>query len=548
VKPLRIVALFFEALCAAFAMVMATLLHLPWPAAAGLALIVLALADAQVRSLRADPGPRSYTIPIAWVATVFALGGVIWSLQTWDTYHGVLTWLIATVILIAGQEQTLGPPARWRPLCMTWAFAGAFLWLGASYLEDLRIEFHIGVAVTLALLFLCKSWFRPRAFSIQAINTLILALIALPLADLYVRTNFVPDAALDPRNRPYSFEYATKHPAAFARWTEYFWRQYGNLMKEIAYPDPEGILPNRYRPGSRGWMFQSLVCINSNGFRGPEITEPKGNTYRIVALGESTTFGITMTPDDHPWPELLQQLIHDRLKLNRPVEVINAGASSFDLTHNIHRMQEQILPLKPDMIISYHGFNGFHLISEALPRVLVHLPPRFQDRALIILAEAEFQVRVLLYRHRQTARLTRHPPILSNPLGTEYARAYRQLIDIAHTNGIRLVLANYSMAVNGSSNPRVVAFYYRTTVVDWQVKANEAHTAIVTELARENPGVCLVDTHPGLDGVHDKFIDIMHFTPEGERQMAGNMFNGIASVLEKDVGVTSEAPVATTVR
>ena len=42
---------------------------------------------------------------------------------------------------------------------------------------------------------------------------------------------------------------------------------------------------------------------------------------------------------------------------------------------------------------------------------------------------------------------------------TEYATCYRRLIEVTRTNGIRLVLANYSMAVNRQSDSDVVEIH-----------------------------------------------------------------------------------------
>ncbi|MGO8700646.1 MAG: hypothetical protein ACLQVY_23395 [Limisphaerales bacterium] len=38
-----------------------------------------------------------------------------------------------------------------------------------------------------------------------------------------------------------------------------------------------------------------------------------------------------------------------------------------------------------------------------------------------------------------------------------------------------------------------------------------------------------------LDGDHEKFIDIIHLTNEGRRQLAENIFAGIRETLERDL-------------
>jgi hypothetical protein len=48
-------------------------------------------------------------------------------------------------------------------------------------------------------------------------------------------------------------------------------------------------------------------------------------------------------------------------------------------------------------------------------------------------------------------------------------------------------------------------------------------------------------THPHLDGGHENFIDTIHFSPEGERQMAENVFVGISNVLKEDLVLTNGA-------
>jgi lysophospholipase L1-like esterase len=65
--------------------------------------------------------------------------------------------------------------------------------------------------------------------------------------------------------------------------------------------------------------------------------------------------------------------------------------------------------------------------------------------------------------------------------------------------------------------------------------ANAVHSLIVSQLAAEHPEVIFVDTHPHLDGEHEKFIDLIHLSAEGERQLAENMFDCISNVLRQDL-------------
>jgi lysophospholipase L1-like esterase len=101
--------------------------------------------------------------------------------------------------------------------------------------------------------------------------------------------------------------------------------------------------------------------INSLGFRGPEFDKEKNtDTYRIVALGSSTTYGI-YNAFDETYPYQLEQQL--KSIASGPVEVINAGLVSATTMESLIRFYSKVLELKPDMILIYEGFN------DLVPRV-----------------------------------------------------------------------------------------------------------------------------------------------------------------------------------
>lgn len=321
------------------------------------------------------------------------------------------------------------------------------------------------------------------------------------------------------------------------RWEEYYNDQFNQLGAAVFMPATNSLLPFRLRPGSHGTMVACPVSINRLGFRGPDFSAAKDGAYRIVALGESSTFGMTIRPGDQPWPEMLEELIRQRLKTRRPVQVINAGVPAYTILDNLSRLAADILPLQPDMIISYHGANGFPLIDDSLLPALGPVPPAYQERPLKLAADLEHRCRMMIYLARIEPRADSPAPPSANPMASRYAAAYRALIQCARTNGIRLALANFSMAVNEASDPKVMDFYYANGMrAPYGFRrANAAHSVIVGQLAAEHPEICFVDTHPHLDGEHEKFIDLIHLTNEGRRQLAENIFAGIRAALQKDL-------------
>jgi len=455
------------------------------------------------------------------------------------SYCSSMALLVAVAVLLATWRLVPGSlRSHWRILGMTWGGLASFGFLAIAYLLNQSAEFYLGLLFSAALLIACKFLFRLPNMAVQAVNTFLLLLIGLPVADAIVRPNYQFDEDLQSGRPYYSYDFARKNPTAFAHWWNHFVAEWFELQKSICMPDHHGLAPFLLKPGTEGMMFGSRVHINKLGFRGPELPQPKGNAYRIVALGESTTFGHTINADDVPWPRVLERMICERLKSNRPVQVINAGIPSYTIRLNVDRLAEQILPLEPDMIISYHGYNGFMWLNAALPPTHGKGPPPYVERPLKLLADAEYRLKMMAYRHHRSASVVTAHRVPEDPMDTEYAQGYEDLFHVALTNRIHLVLANYSMAVNAGSDPDVINFYRLAfPQVLSQIRANRVHSGIVQKLAAEHPEICLVDTHPGLDGERQEFIDLVHFTQEGREQMAETMFESIAPILKRDLAV-----------
>ncbi|HZM04572.1 MAG TPA: GDSL-type esterase/lipase family protein [Candidatus Saccharimonadales bacterium] len=477
-------------------------------------------------------------LALFWIGSLAAFVGGVLGQIGWEFYYAVLAGLMAgTVWLTSRRAIEELWRVRWNAAVMAWLLCAALLWLGAGYFQNQRDAFYAGLVAMVAVLVLARLWFRWGAPGAQVVNTLILLLVGLPVADLALR----PQSRLAVRPETcrlyYSYAAAKGDPAAFARWEEYYTSQFDQLGLEVFTTAPHSIHPFRLRPGSHGMMVNCPISINSLGFRGPEISPAKDGVYRIIAVGESTTFGMTIQPEDKPWPEVLEQIIGQRLKTRRPVQVINAGVPAYTINDALDRLPREILPLKPDMIICYHGANGFSLIDSSVLPPLGARPPVYQERPIKLAADAEHRLRLLLFRYRAQRRNVSANSNTARPLETKYAAAYRQLIQCASANGIRLALANFSMAVNQASNPKVIDFYNGggARAAYGFIRANAVHSLIVSQLAAEHPEVCFVDTHPHLDGDHEKFIDLIHFTGAGDRQLAENIFTAIRSVLEHDV-------------
>jgi lysophospholipase L1-like esterase len=140
------------------------------------------------------------------------------------------------------------------------------------------------------------------------------------------------------------------------------------LIRPVDLPDP------LVTPGSDYWadrvvrdpilfwrMRAHLVengesLTNSLGLRGPEITAKNPDEFRILSLGESTTFARHLS-----YEETYSSLLGEGLGRvdGKKVQVINAGAPGYSLFQGVTYLQHRALALEPDAVLIYFGYNDF---------------------------------------------------------------------------------------------------------------------------------------------------------------------------------------------
>lgn len=95
--------------------------------------------------------------------------------------------------------------------------------------------------------------------------------------------------------------------------------------------------------------------INALGWRGEDVAIPKPpDTYRIVAIGASTTYGFT--PPDETYPAWMERILREQYGLSQ-VEVVNAGVSGYTTWNSMISLATKVLELEPDLVIIYDATN-----------------------------------------------------------------------------------------------------------------------------------------------------------------------------------------------
>lgn len=112
--------------------------------------------------------------------------------------------------------------------------------------------------------------------------------------------------------------------------------------------------------------------INSLGLRDYEYTVNKGKgVIRIIAIGDSTTFGYTDVKDTYP--NVLERELRKKFKGKR-FEVLNFGIEGVDSKHELDILKERAVKFDPDLVIVGYCLNDirFMVINPVLLWIMEH--------------------------------------------------------------------------------------------------------------------------------------------------------------------------------
>jgi lysophospholipase L1-like esterase len=158
-------------------------------------------------------------------------------------------------------------------------------------------------------------------------------------------------------------------------------------------PDP----PRRYhlQPGFRGTVtnrveFDTRFAINREGLRGPEIGPKAPGTLRVLALGDSFTFGVG-AQEEETYPARLQQILRTR---RIRAEVLNAGAPGFGVPDEVAWFERWGRPLQPDVVVlAVFVANDLQDAAPGGPKAMA------VDGALMVQGEKKSSLSRWLYYH-----------------------------------------------------------------------------------------------------------------------------------------------------
>lgn len=298
------------------------------------------------------------------------------------------------------------------------------------------------------------------------------------------------------------------------------------------------LVPGQHRVG------RNLISINRDGFIGNELQPDGPDLFRILALGDSCTFG----DGDRftTYPAVLEKQLQAGLGHRSRYEIVNGGVEGLNSEMALRRLRTKGPSLSPDIVTIYIGWNDLMKFDplgqqdiKRWSRVVRVIDKLWLTKALRKLVF--YYVRPILSPpavgpQSRTGRFKAFRP-------TFYEENLRALIATARSLGARPVLLTLptvvrdDMTVQDLREANVVFPYYASTygvgdLLDLLAAYNRSIRRVSTE--QQVPLIDLARVFSKFQDVRPLFYDTMHPNRKGRELIAGELRSGLerAGLLE----------------
>jgi SGNH hydrolase-like domain, acetyltransferase AlgX len=159
----------------------------------------------------------------------------------------------------------------------------------------------------------------------------------------------------------------------------------------------------RLLPGSVGHFHRGIpVVVNRYGLRDEEVPLAKGGALRILAIGDSFTFGTDVEAEE-AFPEQLEAILG--AELDRPLQVVNAGVGGWSPYQYAQYYESRGWRWDPDLIVVgfYVGNDSF--TPERRPTQIPYTVVATRRVRREALKDRWLRQKIWLYEHSHLARL-----------------------------------------------------------------------------------------------------------------------------------------------
>jgi lysophospholipase L1-like esterase len=269
--------------------------------------------------------------------------------------------------------------------------------------------------------------------------------------------------------------------------------------------------------------------VNSDGLRGPEIAPKQPSEFRILSLGESSTFAAQM-PYEQCYSARLEQFLNAG-SAETHVRVLNAGVPGYTLFQGVHFLKQRALHFRPDLVLLYFGINDFLPTAYLAKRTGERGPslgglndwelfnlrqnPLTRLTSFLMAHSNFFRAMLQLVRGSDAEEIRTDTQRLRVPY-EHRERLLHLALDLCRENEIQLVI--------------VIPIYH----------SFEDHAELLRGFATAN-GLAVVDLPAGLPARFEKpraayFLDRAHPTPEGHLLIAEEIHAVVSPILNRAPG------------
>jgi len=312
----------------------------------------------------------------------------------------------------------------------------------------------------------------------------------------------------------------------------FFENRFFIVNRALDYPEVFKKDPNlfwRLRPSqeiSSRFFEGETISVNSHGLRNREIA-PKSDKIRIVALGNSCTFGWGMK-ENQTYARQLEKLINADVSLPN-VEIINAGIPGYSSLQGQRFFISDIINLQPDIIMLMFGWNDQWAAAENITDRNQQMPSQFiidLQNTLSRLKIYRLMRKIVLWTTEKPLEETLHKdePITYRVSVNEFYQNEAVICDTAKNQNIRVLLLT-------SPIPALEKYYppgRKSPMHDYHEAYNMQSRLLAT-----NTKTPLVDLARIFDEYDDLFdnatIDPIHFNSKGHRVAATAIYEYLKS-------------------
>lgn len=244
----------------------------------------------------------------------------------------------------------------------------------------------------------------------------------------------------------------------------------------------------------------------------------RDDNYKIVVLGGSTTDGNLF--DFKPWPELLFERID-----SKDVTIWNGGVAGYTSCHELIKFIRDVLPIKPDMVIIFDGYNDTCQGNRSHPYSFTYVREIFDYGAKHIAdAYVTQQINGGICEGVSVEK-TRFDNWIDN---------MALLHDIAILRNIKFYSFLQPMLMSKTRHKREEEIYMSSRqFYEEELYRLESFRDELQKSKTEKDYEFIYDLSPVFDDVHDVYMDICHVCEKGNKIIADAIYDVIRDQISR---------------